>query len=152
MVGWPHRLDGHEFEQTLGDSKGQGCLLCCSPWGCKEQDTIEQLTSNTQSEQASGEQCEGSTEGGSVQAMWCVSQAKAALRYFQFLWITSEADYLVAYFSSKLLLEPVSVLKEPILNIHNLTQIHSDLNLWPCPTHQQPQWTGRSHFQVAKIE
>ena len=30
----------HEFEQTLGDSKGQGSLACCSPWGQKESDTI----------------------------------------------------------------------------------------------------------------
>ena len=33
MVGWHHRLNGHEFEQTLGDSGGQGSLTCCSPWG-----------------------------------------------------------------------------------------------------------------------
>ena len=33
MVGWHHRLSGHEFEQTLGDSEGQGSLACCSPWG-----------------------------------------------------------------------------------------------------------------------
>ena len=33
MVGWHHRLDGHEFEQTLEDSGGQGSLACCSPWG-----------------------------------------------------------------------------------------------------------------------
>ena len=32
MVGWHHRLSGHEFEQTLGDSEGQGSLVCCSPW------------------------------------------------------------------------------------------------------------------------
>ena len=31
MVGWHHRLNGHEFEQTLGDSEGQGSLVCCSP-------------------------------------------------------------------------------------------------------------------------
>ena len=31
MVGWHHRLNGHEFEQTQGDSEGQGSLLCCSP-------------------------------------------------------------------------------------------------------------------------
>ena len=31
MVGWHHQLSGHEFEQTLGDSKGQGNLACCSP-------------------------------------------------------------------------------------------------------------------------
>ena len=34
-------LNGHEFEQTLGDSEGQGRLACCSPWGCKELDTTE---------------------------------------------------------------------------------------------------------------
>ena len=33
MVGWHHRLDGHEFEQTLGDNDGPGSLACCSPWG-----------------------------------------------------------------------------------------------------------------------
>ena len=33
MVGWHHWLNGHEFEQTLGDSEGQGSLACCSPWG-----------------------------------------------------------------------------------------------------------------------
>ena len=32
MVGWHHRLDGHEFEQTVGDSEGQGNLACCNPW------------------------------------------------------------------------------------------------------------------------
>ena len=41
MVGWHHQLSGHEFEQTLGDGKGHGNLLCCSPWGCKESDTTE---------------------------------------------------------------------------------------------------------------
>ena len=35
-------LTGPEFEQTLGDSEGQGSLACCSPWGCKELDTTEQ--------------------------------------------------------------------------------------------------------------
>ena len=36
MVGWHHRLNEHEFEQTLGDGKGQGSLACSSPWGHKE--------------------------------------------------------------------------------------------------------------------
>ena len=36
MVGWPHPLDGHEFEQTLGAGYGQGSLGFCSPWDCKE--------------------------------------------------------------------------------------------------------------------
>ena len=38
MVGWHHRLDGHEYEQTQGDGDGQGSLACCSPWGHKELD------------------------------------------------------------------------------------------------------------------
>ena len=39
MVGWHHQLNGHEFEQTMRHSKGQGSLACCSPWDCKEMDT-----------------------------------------------------------------------------------------------------------------
>ena len=45
MVGWHHQLDGHEFEQTLGDGEGQGSLACCSPWGHKESD-MTQLMKN----------------------------------------------------------------------------------------------------------
>ena len=47
MVGWRPCLDGHEFEQTPGDSEGQGSLMCCSPWGCKESDTTFWLKDNT---------------------------------------------------------------------------------------------------------
>ena len=43
MVGWHHRLDGHEFEQTPGVGDGQGGLVCCDSWGRKELDTTEQL-------------------------------------------------------------------------------------------------------------
>ena len=43
MVGWYHRLDGHEFEQALGVGDGQGSLSCCSPRGRKESHTAEQL-------------------------------------------------------------------------------------------------------------
>ena len=39
MVGWHHQLDGHEFEQTPRDSEGQGSLVSCGPWGCKESNT-----------------------------------------------------------------------------------------------------------------
>ena len=38
MVGWHHRLNGHDFEQPLGDSEGQRSLVCCSSSGCKESD------------------------------------------------------------------------------------------------------------------
>ena len=41
MVGWHHRLNGHEFEQTPGDSEGQGSLVCYSPWGHKELDMTD---------------------------------------------------------------------------------------------------------------
>ena len=39
MVGWHHRLNGHEFEQTLGNSEAERCQVCCSPWGHNELDT-----------------------------------------------------------------------------------------------------------------
>ena len=39
VVGWHHWLNGHKFEQTLGDGERQGSLACCSPWGHKELDT-----------------------------------------------------------------------------------------------------------------
>jgi len=35
MVGWHHQHNGHEFEQTPGDSEGRGSLVCCSLWGCR---------------------------------------------------------------------------------------------------------------------
>ena len=51
MVGWHHRLNGHEFEQTpdrevRAGSDEQGSLACCSPWGCKEWDMTEWLNNN----------------------------------------------------------------------------------------------------------
>ena len=46
MIGWLHRLSGREFEQALGDDEGQGSLVCCSLWGCKELDRTEQLNNN----------------------------------------------------------------------------------------------------------
>ena len=43
MAGWHHWLDGHEFEWTPGVGDGQGGLVCCDSWGCKESDTTERL-------------------------------------------------------------------------------------------------------------
>ena len=43
MVGWQHRLDGHEFEQAPGVGDGQGRVVRCSPWGHKESDVAELL-------------------------------------------------------------------------------------------------------------
>ena len=48
MPGW-HQPNGHEFEQALGVGDGQGSLVCCSPWGCKELDKTEQLNNNNHS-------------------------------------------------------------------------------------------------------
>ena len=44
MVGWHLLLFGHEFKQTPEDSEGQGSLAFFSPWGCKELNPTEQLT------------------------------------------------------------------------------------------------------------
>ena len=63
MVGWHHRLSGHEFEQAPGDSEAQGSLACCSPWGRKELDTTERL-SNSSTEQEDIPQCPPSRELG----------------------------------------------------------------------------------------
>ena len=41
MVGWHHRLDGHEFRWSLGAGDEQGGLACCGSWGCKESDMTE---------------------------------------------------------------------------------------------------------------
>ena len=46
IVGWHHRLNGHDFEQTLGVGDGQRSLACCSPWGHKELDTNERLNND----------------------------------------------------------------------------------------------------------
>ena len=46
MVGWHHWLDGHEFEQTPGDSEGQGSLVCYNPWGPRGSDTTDQMNNN----------------------------------------------------------------------------------------------------------
>ena len=46
MVGWHHRHNGHEFEQTPGDSDGQGGLVCCNPWGHTESDMTERRNNN----------------------------------------------------------------------------------------------------------
>ena len=48
MGGQHHQLNGHEFEQVLGDGEGQGSLVCCSPWGRKESDMTELLNNNNE--------------------------------------------------------------------------------------------------------
>ena len=50
MVRQHHRLNGHESEQTVGDNEEQGRLVC-SPWGCRELDTTQQLNNNKEEEE-----------------------------------------------------------------------------------------------------
>ena len=50
MVGWHHRLDGHEFEQALAGGDGQGSLSCYSPWGCKDSDMAGRLNNTMKTE------------------------------------------------------------------------------------------------------
>ena len=65
MVGWHPWPNGHEFEQTQRDSKGQRRLVCCIPMGCKESDITEQLNSNyiEQYRYKNISRCKGSSNG-----------------------------------------------------------------------------------------
>ena len=54
MVGWHHRLNRHECEQTPRDGEGRGSLESWSPWGRKESDTTERLNSNMESREKKG--------------------------------------------------------------------------------------------------
>ena len=49
VVGWHHRLDGHESERAPGAGDEQGGLACCGPWGHRESDTAERLNNSTTS-------------------------------------------------------------------------------------------------------
>ena len=77
MVGWHHQLSGHEFEQTLGDSEGQGSLACCSPWGHKELHTTQRLNDNSWlflDREENGEQ-------ERVEGLWMVRLTKFRLQF-----------------------------------------------------------------------
>ena len=56
MVGWHHRLYGHEFEQAPRAGDGQGSLVCCSPWGCKKSDTTATELNCTEGKHTDSEQ------------------------------------------------------------------------------------------------
>ena len=55
VIGWHHRLTGHEFEQTPEDGEGQGSLACGSPWRQKESGAAQQLHNNNITVLPSGE-------------------------------------------------------------------------------------------------
>ena len=56
MVEWYHQLNEHEFEQTPGDSEGQGRLACCNPWGLKESDMTWWLNKQTNKQTKKGKE------------------------------------------------------------------------------------------------
>ena len=58
MVGWYHQLNGHEFQQTPGDRKGQGSLACCRLQGLKESDMTERLNNKSNEKWRAGEERE----------------------------------------------------------------------------------------------
>ena len=73
MVGWHHRPNGHEFEQTLGVGDWQGSLACCSPWGHRESDMTEQLNWSDQKNKWKGHRtCHSAVHFFSVSYCWCL--------------------------------------------------------------------------------
>ena len=46
MAGWNHQCNGHELGQIWGDGEGQGGLVCCNPWGCKNSDMTGRLNTS----------------------------------------------------------------------------------------------------------
>ena len=92
-VGQHHRLNGHEFGQTLGDGEGQGSTVCCSPWGYKELDVTERLNSR---------QLEMSAHYPGVSARSCDTSASWPRKRGWFLspescWVRACCYHLVIY-------------------------------------------------------
>ena len=73
MVGWPHQLYGHEFEQAPGDGEGLGSLACCSPWGHRV-GTAEQLNNSS------------NIRSLIVPHSWLPSRWEGSVRWEQKLW------------------------------------------------------------------
>ena len=109
MVGWHHWLNGHEFEQTLGDSEGQGSLVCCSSWDHKESDTTERLNW---------------TEWGIEQSL-LLGEAKAACKH-----ICGCKEKEMATHSSVLAWEIPWTEKPGGLTVHGVTKSQTQLSNW----------------------
>ena len=91
MVGWHHQFNGHKFEQTPGDSKGQESLACCSPWGCNESDTTELLNSQEDFLEVSGTQ-EPLPVLYFHDTFWYLSYEKGKQRLLRFISTNKETD------------------------------------------------------------
>ena len=63
-VGCRHRLNAHEFEQAPGVGDGQGSLVCCGSWGCKELATTERVNNNNKKTREKKNSCNIAREGG----------------------------------------------------------------------------------------
>ena len=80
MVGWHHRLNGHESEHAPGACDGQGGLVCCGPWGHKDSDKTERLKNNkvykrgypvwTSEGGDRGRGWDGKSEQGQLSSLW----------------------------------------------------------------------------------
>ena len=88
MIGWHHRLNGHEFEQALGDGEGQGDLSSCSPWGYKELDTTERLNNNIWKQP----KCLSIDEW--IKKMWHIPQKKSEFSPFAKAWMNQQGIML----------------------------------------------------------
>ena len=108
MVGWHHRLDGHEFEQTLGDSKGQGSLVCCSPRGCKESDMTEWLNNSSNNETSKTARPFGFT---SLSSGVCVPGSGAAAHTAFSCRVSWASSHLWPFLSLSLSVATLTVLK-----------------------------------------
>ena len=93
LVGWHNQLNGHEFVQTPGDNEGLGSLVCCSPCGCKETHTTQQLNNNNKVKEFSVK------VGKEINKWWGIGQRSKAKRehwYYIERWrgITHVENYL----------------------------------------------------------
>ena len=95
MAGWHHRLDGHEFEWSLGVGDGQGGLACCDSWGCKESDTTEQLNWTDWTSLKSFEYVKGKYFQNSERAKIQNTLKEIQVNSFK-LWVVSSSYYNVA--------------------------------------------------------
>ena len=100
-----HRLKGHEFEHTPGNSEEQGSLACCSPWGWKESDTTEQLKNNNKAlSQARKPRLGHKEEGGFVtiqfQKHYTKSRHILAFKFFSHVSYGKESIFLLQNINS----------------------------------------------------
>ena len=132
MDGWPHWLNGHEFEQTLGDNKAQGRLACCSSWVAKSQTWLSNWATTV------------------IIMMYLFSsvQSLSRVQLFATPW-TAAHQASLSITNSRSLPKLMSI--ESVMPSNHLILYHP-LLLPPCLSQHQGlfQWVSSSH-QVAKV-